>query len=167
MRILGIDPNSKGIGFAVLTNDNKLVDWGTKYLSKHRPISRKLQHRNYLRIMDDLIDLFRPDAVICEDWTARNCRRSVTTKKLLYHINLLTTQREIPVYTYSRNHIINVFKGYGANSKHEIATFLSNLFPELLPQLPKKRKAWMTESVHMNMFIGLAFCFVFNEKGNP
>jgi Holliday junction resolvasome RuvABC endonuclease subunit len=170
MRILGIDPNSKGIGFAILESDNKLIDWGTKYLSKQKKntptpkASCRLYHREYLLIVENLIDLFGPDAVICEDWTARTCRRSMKTKKLLYQINLLTTKRKIPVYVYSRIQVSKAFMRYGITTKHEIASFLSNLFPELLPQLPRKRKPWMTESIHMNMFTGLSLCFVFNES---
>lgn len=169
MRILGIDPNSRGFGYAVLENSNKLIDWGVKYQPRRKKplgdhaIPYKFRHQKYLLIVESLVSFYKPDAIMLEDWVAKDCRRALRIKRMLYQISLLAAKRKIASYSYSRTRLQVVFGHYEAKTKHDIAVFLSRLFPELLQVLPKKRKAWMSETVWMNMFTALAFCFVHTE----
>lgn len=170
MRILGIDPNSRGFGYAVLENSDKLIDWGVKYLPKQRkaicerPTPHKFHHQKYLSIVESLINFYEPDAIVLEDWAAKECRRALRVKRMLYQISLLAAKRKIASYSYSRTRSQAVFARYEAKTKHDTAVFLTRLYPELLQVLPRKRKPWMSETVWMNTFTALALCYVHTEK---
>jgi Holliday junction resolvasome RuvABC endonuclease subunit len=167
MRILGIDPHSKGIGFAVLERDNKLVDWGVKHLPtpKITTCSRSNQKdRNYQRIVENLLDFYEPDSVVCDDWTAKQSRRSERLKNVLHQISIIATKRGIASHSYARIRLNLYFAEYDVKTKYEIACFLTKLFPELLPKLPKKRRAWDGEDVRTHIFMALAFCLLRAEK---
>ena len=172
MRILGIDPHSKGISYAVLENGDKLIDWSTKRLPKRKTKvanikpSCKAYYRDDLVIMENLIELFSPDAIVCEDWTAQSSRRGVRVTTVLEQINLLAAMRKLPLYKYSRLQMMGTFIEYGAKTKHDVASYLGAFFPDLQLRVPKKRKAWMSEGVWMNVFMALAFCVTFFERGN-
>lgn len=175
MRILGIDPNTKGVGFVILENDHKLIDWGIKYLPKQSKLTlqsktsckysqRNHKDRNYLRIVEDLIAFYEPDTIVFEDWTTQDSRRSIRVKKLLHQISLLVVKLGLPANCYSRLQLQKHFAEYKTKTKYEIASFLSHLFPELLPLLPRKRKTWMSEDVRMNIFVALAFCLILVDR---
>lgn len=175
MRILGISPNTRGIGFAVLEYDNKLIDWGVKYLPHRRKVlpqskpvckfnERNQKNTNYLRVAENLINFYVPDIVVFEDWTARTSKRSDRFKRLLYQISLLVTKLKLPSHGYSRFQLQKHFADYKIKTKHEIATFLTHLFPELLPLLPEKRKPWVSEDARMNIFVALSFCVIQHDK---
>lgn len=170
LRVLGIDPNSKGLGFAVLENNDKLVDWGIKYLARRKTLSSagavspKLQVEQYLRLMGFLIDFYRPDVIVFEDSNAKDSRRGKRTKGLLNRITAVAEKKNIPSYSYSGRSVKAVFSQYEAKTKHDIAEFLSGQFPELICVLPRKRKAWMSEDVWMNMFTALALSICYSER---
>ena len=59
MRILGFDPHSKGIGFAVFEDGNQLIDWGVKY-------PRSKTNKKYIEVIENLIDYYNPDVIAIE-----------------------------------------------------------------------------------------------------
>jgi Holliday junction resolvasome RuvABC endonuclease subunit len=170
MRILGIDPNSRGISYAVLENGDKLIDRGTKHLPKRKKSNERVKtsckryYRDDLRIMENLIDFFNPDAIVCENTSAKNSRRGTRVKDLLQQISLLAAQRKVALHRYSRAQVMGTFAQYGAETKHDMASLLGRIFRDLESKVPKKRKAWASESVWMNVFMALALCLVFFEE---
>jgi Holliday junction resolvasome RuvABC endonuclease subunit len=170
MRILGIDPNSKGISFAILEDGDKLIDRGTKHLPKRKKGDEKVKtsckryYSNDLRIMENLIDFFNPDAIVCENTTAKNSRRGTIVRDLLRQISLLAAKRKLAFHTYSRIQVMETLAQYGVETKHDMASLLGRLFFDLESKVPKKRKAWTSESVWMNVFMALALCVTFYEQ---
>ncbi|HEV7642527.1 MAG TPA: hypothetical protein VGO50_01170 [Pyrinomonadaceae bacterium] len=170
--LIVIIPNSRGISFAVLENGDKLIDWGTKHLPKQKKGDEKVKtsckrcYRNDLRIMENLIDFFNPDAIVCENTTAKNSRRGTRVRDLLRQISLLAAKRKLAFHKYSRIQVMWTFAEYDAETKHDMASLLGRLFRDLESKVPRKRKAWTSESVWMNVFMALALCVTFFEKGD-
>lgn len=169
MRFLGIDSNTRGLGFGVLESGDKLIDWGIKHLSHKQvgsdiEVNVKEQLAKKLAIVDSLIERYDPDAIVIEDWTAKDSRRAPSVKKLLCRIEKLAAKRKIKFYSFSMTALFGAFVEYDIKTKYELAVFLGKYFRELESRVPRPRKAWMSESVWLSMFKAVAFCFVQKEK---
>ena len=74
IRVLAIDPSTRGFGFAILEGQNRLIDWGvteTKTDKKGRS----------LKLIANLLDLYQTSVIVVEDYAAkcsRRCGRSVS-----------------------------------------------------------------------------------------
>lgn len=170
IRILGISPHSKGLGFVVLENNYELIDWGHKCCSTKPKtvtcsrITPSIQlNKNCLRAVTELIEFYEPDLVITEDWSVISCQRQKRVKTLLSQIHTLAEKRNLKTKRYSRLQIQKQFANYKVKTKHEIAVCLSSLFAELYSYLPKPRKAWMSEDRRIHVFTALSLCLVFTE----
>ena len=153
MRVLGIEPNAKGLGFAVLEGNDTLIAWGGVRRNEDR-----------LSSVNQLLEIYVPELVVFEDWTALDSRRSVKIKKFLHKCALLCARRKVIAKTYSKRRLIAAFNDYEVKSGHEIATFIAHLFPETLPNLPAKRKPWSGDDLRISFFMAIAFCLVEAEK---
>ena len=67
----------------------------------------------------------------------------------------------IPVHLIKGAEVRAVFRVFRAKSRHEIATMLAQMFPELLWKLPPKRKIWESEHFRMAMFDTVALGFAY------
>ncbi|MFN0140049.1 MAG: hypothetical protein ACKVQW_08180 [Pyrinomonadaceae bacterium] len=78
----------------MLENNDKLVYWGVKYLSK-RSENRtgcKFRPKDYLTHIENLIDFYKPDAVILEDAKAKTSRRGLRIKSILNQTRVLAAK---------------------------------------------------------------------------
>jgi Holliday junction resolvasome RuvABC endonuclease subunit len=148
-RILAIDPNSRGFGFALLEGEWKLVDWG---LCEPRDGKRS----QVLERLRDLIEIYRPDAVVVEDVLHQRCRRSGAANSFLGKVAQLTQQLNVRTCRVS---VVAVRRAFGNEKamKQAIASQIAERFPELKRRLPPKRKAWQSESSRMSIFDAIAF----------
>ena len=78
-RVLAVDPFSRGVGFAVLEGPDRLIDWGLR-------TTVRADNAKSARVIDKLVDRFRPDVLALEDWEAAGSRRCVRVKILLDRI---------------------------------------------------------------------------------
>lgn len=152
-RILAIDPASRGFGFAVLEGPNQLIDWGVRSAKKEK-------QTRCLRLIEELIARYEPDAIVMEDIEAKGSRRCRRVADLIDRISKLAGSRKIRVVRLSRLKVRRAFSAAGAN-KRRIATAVAGRFPELAPRLPPSRKPWMSEDYRMSIFdaaaMGLAY----------
>jgi hypothetical protein len=58
-----------------------------------------------------------------------------------------------------------VFGAFHAKTKHEIALAVSQQLPDLAPQLPRYRKAWMSEGSQMAVFDAAALALTYFYSG--
>jgi hypothetical protein len=66
---------------------------------------------------------------------------------------------------FSRDHVMKTFIADGQGTKHMLAEIMAKRFPEQLgPQLPPKRKLWMSEDSRMSIFDAVALAMVFRLK---
>ncbi len=148
-RVLAIDPFSRGVGFAVLEGPEHLIDWGIR-------TTGRADNAKSARVIDKLIDRFRPDVLVLEDWDSAGSRRCGRVQTLLGRI--ATEQgRRILVRLVTRHEIHAIGPLPRTSTKHERARFLTERFPELQPFLPPLRKIWMPEDDRMAIFDALSF----------
>jgi Holliday junction resolvasome RuvABC endonuclease subunit len=154
-RVLGIDPYSRGFGFAVLKGPYNLIDWGIKEIREEEKNTRCLAE------VEALIDRYRPDIIAVEDYTAKGSRRCKRVRELIFEVLKLAMRRKIKIKTVSRARAQRAFSETGARTKHQIATVIAKRFPELGPYLPAERKCYMSEDPRMGVFdaVGLGLSF--------
>jgi Holliday junction resolvasome RuvABC endonuclease subunit len=145
IRVLAIDPYSRGFGFAVLKGPDRLVDWGIKEC-------RGEKNSECLEEIERLINYYRPDVIVVEDCSRKGSRRCSRVRELIQGVFKLALARRIKVKTVSMAKVKDRFSEVGAQTKHEIATAITKLFPELGPYLPPERKCYMSEDPRMSVF---------------
>ena len=157
LRVVGIQPSTRGFGFAVLEGPERLVDWGLREVAKPK-------HARCLREIGAMVARFRPDAVVFEDERARGCRRCSRVRALLHDVRSLAKRRKLKAPRVSRAVVRSVFAPGGKITKHGIAIEVANRFPQLLRHLPAARKPWMSEDQRMSIFDAVAFALVFFNR---
>lgn len=143
LRVLAVDPVTRGFGFVVLEGANRLIDWGTRS-------ARKNKEEECLRKFGKLIDEFQPDVVVVENCVAKGSRRCARVRVLIDAMTMLATERKIRVQRYSQEQLRAAFGG--AQSKHAIAALVAERFPELAPILPPPRRFFESETHSMAVF---------------
>lgn len=143
--MLAIDPTHRGFGFVVLEGETRLLDWGTRHVSRPK-------HDGSIEKVDALIDRYDPSALILEDHAGDGSRRCLRVQTLIDALHKLGQARDLSVFSYSRGEIRLAFSAHEATTKEEIAAVLVARFPELAPRMPPKRKVWMSEDHRMAIF---------------
>src|SRR5437870_703858 len=110
-RVLAIDPSTRGFGFAVIENSDRLIDWGVKEV--HRGKNSKS-----LALIKKLIEYYEPDLVVVEDCTARGSRRRRRIKYLIRSILTLCSKIRIRTRLVPR---LRVRKMFGVSNKDAVA----------------------------------------------
>jgi Holliday junction resolvasome RuvABC endonuclease subunit len=155
IRVLAIDPSTRGFGFAVLEGPNQLIDWGVKETKTDKS-------RRTLKSIAELIGQYEPGVIVLEDYAGKGSRRCRRAARLIDEIAKLGMRRKVKVIRLSRGDVKQAFASSGAKTKYEIAIAISKRFPELAPRLPRFRKPWMSEDYRMNIFdaVGLGLAFI-------
>ncbi len=153
-RVLAIDPTSRGFGYVVLESPATLVDWGVK-------ATRPKEETRALAKVLELIRHYRPEIIVLEDH--RGSRRCARIQTLLDKVWRLAATEGLKCHHFQTSRIKQVFRTFGANTKHEIAHAVAQQLPELAPRLPRYRKAWMSEEYGMAIFdaaaLALTYCY--------
>ena len=153
-RVLAIDPFSRGVGFAVLEGQERLIDWGLR-------TTGRADNAKALSVIDKLIDRFRPDVLALEDWESAGSRRCGRVQTLLDRI-AATEGPRVLVRLITRRQIRAIGPMPQTSTKRGRACFLAERFLELQPFLPPIRKPWMPEDDRMAIFDAVSFavaCF--------
>jgi Holliday junction resolvasome RuvABC endonuclease subunit len=151
-RIVSLDPTTKGFGYAILELPFRLVEWGLARIAGDKNTDAILR-------FEQLLDRFRPDAVVLEDTMAPGSRRQPRVRELLDAFTKSARARGIAVYTIARKAVLSCFASVdGLATKYSIAKRLTEYFPELATKLPPLRKAYMSQDERMAIFdaLGLA-----------
>jgi Holliday junction resolvasome RuvABC endonuclease subunit len=145
IRVLAIDPSTRGFGFAVLEGPNRLIDWGVKETKTDK-------NKKTLKLVADLIERYQPSVIVVEDYAGKGSRRCRRIQGLIRDISKLASKRKIRIRGVSRLKVKQAFSDSGASNKYEIAVAIANRFPELASRLPRFRKPWMSEDYRMSIF---------------
>jgi Holliday junction resolvasome RuvABC endonuclease subunit len=151
-RVLAIDPTTRGFGFVVLESTCTLVDWGGKVI-------RKQNETTTLEKLSKLIAHYRPEVLVFEDH--KGSRRCARVRKLLDAVGRLVAIEGLRSRCIAVSHMKRVFGVFRAKTKHEIAVVVSQQLPDLAPQLPRYRKAWMSEGSQMAVFDAAALALTY------
>lgn len=157
VRVLAIDPSTRGFGFAILEGPDQLIDWGVKETKTDKK-------RRTLQLVEDLIDRYQPSVLAVEDYAGKGSRRCHRVGELINEISKLASKRKLKVKRCSRAKVKQGFSESGASNKHEIAVAIAKRFPELAPRLPRFRKPWMSEDYRMSIFDAVGFAVAYMSR---
>lgn len=147
-RVLGIDPCTKGFGFAVIEGGTRLLDWGVA-----RVYSRNSEE--FLVRINAMIERYRPTLIALEQAPERRggSRKGDRIASLMRY----SDERGLPCIMSTRRKIRQAIALRPDATKHEVAARIAQLFPDLMPLLPMRRRPWDTEDARMNVFDAVGF----------
>jgi hypothetical protein len=139
------------VGFAVLDDGPKLIDWGVKSVELDKNVES-------IQRIEGLILHYRPDVLTFENYEAKGSQRRGRIRALGHEIANLGKYHRLRVSLLSRKQMLRFFFVDGQGTKLGVATVLARRFPEELgPRLPPKRKPWMSEDYRMDIFGAIAW----------
>lgn len=159
-RILAISLRSRRFGFAVFEGPNRLLDWGMVFY----PLNDGAQHAAASKRVASLLTLFTPSVVVVGRARPLNVRSDSGVRPILRSIRREASSRLIPVRLMKKTEVREAFRLFRAKSKHEVASLVVQMFPELLWKLPPKRRIWESEHPIMAMFDAVALGFAYWQR---
>jgi len=122
MRILGIDPGTRAMGYGVIESGEDevaLVDCGALTSPPRSPIGERLSY--LYNKLSEIILRYQPDAVAVEQpFVAKNVRSALAIGKAQAVAILAAANIGIPTYEYTPAQIKQRITNYGASSKEQI-----------------------------------------------
>jgi Holliday junction resolvasome RuvABC endonuclease subunit len=157
IRIVAIAIRSQRLGFAVLEGALGLLDWRTIHY-QHNSASRI--HAATTKVAS-LLELCAPSAVVVEQPRLTNAPNAPNVTALHRSIERMATVHVTTMAVIARKHVRETFRDFRAKSKDDIAAVLVQMFPELRPKLPPKRKIWKGEHPIMPIFDAIAIAVTY------
>jgi crossover junction endodeoxyribonuclease RuvC len=137
MKILGIDPGTKVMGYGVIETDNDdvaLVDFGAIIPPEKEAIAARLSY--IFRELCNVISRHLPDAVAVEQpFVARNVKSALAIGRAQAVALLAAANRGIPAYEYTPAQVKQRVANYGASSKEQIQEMVRLQLG--LPEVPR------------------------------
>ena len=147
IRTVGIDPMRRGLCFAVIESEERLLGWGCTG-------APRLLARYVRKAIWKLLDEYDPDYVVLE--APEGSRRGRRARRAIEIIQHEALEYGSGVRRVSRRDVQRAFASNGT-SKHEIAQAVARQFPELRRSLPPRRKLGDSERERMNVFDAASF----------
>lgn len=144
--VLSIYPTSRGYAFVLFEGSQNPYDWGIKEIRKKRKNEATIAN------IRTLIERYRPDHIVIEDYSEPGSRRSSRIRRLYRMVIQLAEKERIEVSRISRDAIYANFASVGAKTKYEIAKAIAQQIPALAHRLPRLRKIWMSEDPRQSLF---------------
>ena len=156
-RILALDLRPKSFGYVAFEGPRDLLDWGVRSFRRGRNAVRVPAEKKLAQLLDDLA----PEIVVLKQLDGRKSKGTAKPCRILSATLEQARLRRIPIRYIPRVLIQDAFEVRNRGSKHEVATLVSNHFPELAFRLPPKRKCWQSEDYRMSIFdataLGVAY----------
>jgi hypothetical protein len=157
VRVLGLSPSTGGVGFAVLEDGQKLIDWGVKSIKGDKNLES-------IKKIEGLILHYRPDLLAFENYEADGSQRHGRVRQLGHEMSNLAEYHKLKVSLLSRKQVLQFFFADGEGTKYAVANILARRFSEELGhRLPPKRKPWMNEDYRMDIFDAVAWALTHFE----
>ena len=160
MRLLAIALRSRRFAFAVFEGPDRLLDWGMVFY----PLNNGAQRAAASKRIASLFAQFSPSEVVVGRARLLNTRKGSGVRPIFRSLRHEASSRLIPVCLMKKAELEEVFCQFHIKSKHEIASMLAQAFPELLWELPPKRKIWESERPRMAMFDAIALGFAYLQR---
>lgn len=164
MRILGIDPGVATVGFGVVDaqrSRNALVKCGVITTPAHTQLSSRLEQ--IFRDMEDLLDLFHPDAVSVEElFFDKNITTGIAVAHARGVILLACRLSGVPIYEYTPLQVKQAVTGYGKAEKKQVMDMVKRLCE--LPAVPKPDDA--ADAVALALCHARSATSLLNQGGN-
>src|ERR1700732_1656299 len=89
-RVLAIDPTHRGFGYVVLEGSADLIDWGVRHVQGSK-------NKASIQVASELISFYRPQILVLEDVSSKNCRRRKRVRNLIDALDELGRSRGLSV----------------------------------------------------------------------
>jgi hypothetical protein len=153
--ILAIYPTTRGYAFVLFEGPESPFDWGVREI--------KEKHRNLRTVQSikELIDRYRPEALVMEDTRGLRYRRATRIKKLYRMLTHLAASEYVDLVRIDQAHVRKYFMLAGAVTKYERAQAIALQIPAFSHRVPRPRKAWMSEDPRQSLFDAAALGLVY------
>ena len=156
-RILAIDLRPRRFGYAVFEGPRMLLDWGVSgYPPENHGESVVAGKR-----LAALLKVSSPSAIVVKRERWDSAKTNAGSRSLAEAISNESSTRSIPICLLGQDELASTFLNLQCETKYEIASALTRIFPELFWKLPPKRQVWQPEHARMTMFdavaLGLAY----------
>jgi len=160
--VLAIHPTSRGFGWALFENPLVPVDWGLASVKKRRSA-------HSLARFERLLDLYKPQVVVFEQFDEHPARRTNRIQALCRRMIALASSRGMDTPVYSRDTIRESFEATGAKTRRAIALSIAEQIKVIRDRLPRERKRWDSEDVRQSLFdaVALALTYFAIATGPP
>jgi hypothetical protein len=109
-----------------------------------------------------LSKLYAPAVVIVRQTRRVKGESSKTSQRVLRKIGTELRRHTVRLVIVSRDDVRRFFAQYACHTKHDIASFLANQFPEVRLKLPPRRRPWDPEAHAMAVFDAIGTAVAFN-----
>jgi hypothetical protein len=156
-RILAIDLRLSRFAYAVYEGTG-LLDWG----GRASPPSKK---RNLAaERVAELLKLFHPAILVMRKDRREGERNEPFLRQIADQVKSEAAIRSVPVVILGPEEVRRAFCTFNVRTKDDIAAVLAGMFPELLWELPRKRKKWDNEHPRMAVFDAIALGYAYIER---
>ncbi len=126
VKILGIDPGYDIVGWSVLCDGMKLVDYGFIKTSPSDPLEERLLQIH--RSLDVIIKEFSPDSAAVEKlFFNKNAKSVMDVSKAIGVIVLTLKLNRLPFYEYTPNQVKQSVTGFGRAEKKQVKFVIEKL----------------------------------------
>lgn len=136
--ILGIDPGTRVVGWAVLETDGKTfrpIEFGALNVSRVKPFSERL--RRIYEGLDEIITRFAPgEAVFEQVFAGRNPSSAIKMGEGRGVAVVCAANRGVPVYEYAPREVKKAVVGRGGASKEQVQEMVRRLLGLAEPPRP-------------------------------
>jgi hypothetical protein len=157
--VLSIYPFSRGFAFVLFEGPESPFDWGVK------EIKEKHKNTKTLDEIKKLIDRYRPEALVIEDTTGKDSRRTSRICKLYRMLVHFAKAEYVDLHRYSKFEVKRCFASVGASTKYEIAKAIAVQIPAFAHRIPRVRKPWMSEDSRQSLFDAAALGLTYFALG--
>ena len=159
LRIVAIAVRSQRLGFAVLEGSLDLVDSRTVHYRGNTVPRIEVA----MKKLTSLLAHCSPSVIVIESSRLVNAPNASNVRSISRSLRYEAKARLVPLRVMKREDVRKAFRDFHARSKDAIAATTAQMFPELLPKLPPKRKIWHGEHPAMTVFDAVALAVAFWE----
>jgi hypothetical protein len=161
--VLAIHPTSRGFGWVLFETALKPVDWGLATVRVKRSAES-------LRRFERLLDRYKPQVVVFEEFGEHPARRADRIQALCHRMIALAGSRGLYTPVYSRDTVRETFEQSGAQTRRDIALSIAEQIEVFRRRLPRARKyQGESEDVRQSLFdavaLALTYFAVSDHKG--
>ena len=128
LRVIGIDPGTREIGYAVLEGE-RLEAFGVYTIAYGVSVARVFQKTE--AFISTILERIQPHVVAIECAIPAPSRRAALLWVLVGELKRAAWRRNLRVLSYYPTHVKKVITGNGHATKHELAATLVQRYPEL------------------------------------
>lgn len=160
-RVLGIDPWTRAIGYAVLEGD-ELLDCGVRRL-RWMTLPRRLPVKGK-QIVEDLIAFYKPHKIALTKTDYAASRRSRHVRSFCRLLKKMAAERKLRVIEFTPNQVKARLRPGEKLNKRGICLAVADRVPELASRVPPPRKPWESQDLRTSAFQAAALAIVANGR---